>query len=64
MINLSGVSAVARENPHITIISWLRISGTPTSEAKQGKRILIPQQMEEVVIVPPCFEAFPVDTSF
>jgi len=30
----------------------------------QGKRILIPQQMQEVVIVPPCFEAFPVDTAF
>jgi hypothetical protein len=31
---------------------------------RQGKRILIPQQMQEVVIVPPCFEAFPVDTAF
>src|ERR1035437_111002 len=39
--------------------------GCPLPVARtQGKRILIPQQMQEVVIVPPCFEAFPVDTAF
>jgi PAS domain S-box-containing protein len=49
--------------------SGLMIDANPAAEAmmgysRQGKRILIPQQMQEVVIVPPCFEAFPVDTAF
>jgi hypothetical protein len=30
----------------------------------QGKRILIPQQMEQVAIVPSGFEALPVDSAF
>jgi hypothetical protein len=30
----------------------------------QGKRILISEQMQQVVIVPPGFESFSVDTAF
>ena len=32
--------------------------------SKQDKRILISQQVEQVVIIPPSFQAFSVNTSF
>jgi hypothetical protein len=31
---------------------------------QQGKRILIPQQMQQVAIVPASFQAFSVDAAF
>lgn len=59
-LTLGGVDLLLIEIPSAS--SYIPVRRAAAVD--QGKRILIPQQMQEVVIVPPCFEAFPVDTAF